>query len=94
MVFAQIPLYLPMKMTGAPILKYSGTCLERLPIGRINVVSQDRWSLVTGSITLKCWTFCQEYLVFQDRSSHGSGLKTGVTVSCFLSTVAGSSLSH
>ncbi len=31
--------------------------------------SQDRWSLVTGSITLKCGTFCQEYLLFQDRWS-------------------------
>ncbi len=36
------------------------------PIGHKNVVSQDRWSLVTGSFTLKCVIFCQEYLVFQD----------------------------
>ena len=33
-----------------------------------NVVSQDRWSLMTGSITLKCLT-CQEYLIFQGKWS-------------------------
>ena len=33
-------------------------------IGHSNIVSQDRWSLVTGSITLKYRT-CQEYLVFK-----------------------------
>ncbi len=36
------------------------------------VVSQDRWCLVTGSITLKhvkCTTFCLECLVFQGRWS-------------------------
>ncbi len=27
-------------------------------IGHKNVVSQDRWSLVTSSIRLKCWSFC------------------------------------
>ncbi len=41
--------------------------LKDHPIGHTNVVSQDRWSLVTGSITLKCRTFCQVQLVFQDR---------------------------
>ncbi len=40
--------------------------LKDWPIGHKNVVSQDRWSLVTGSIILKCWLFCQEYVVFQD----------------------------
>ncbi len=45
-------------------------------MGHINVVSQDRWSLVTGSTTLKYRTLCQEYLVFQERGS----IKTGCTV--------------
>ena len=31
--------------------------------------SRSKWSLVTGWITLKCKTFCLEYLVFQDRWS-------------------------
>ena len=39
--------------------------LEDGPIGHENVVSQDRWSLVTDSITLKNRTYCQEYLVFR-----------------------------
>ncbi len=43
--------------------------LKDHPIGYTNMVSQERWSLVTGSISLKCRTFWQEYLVFQDRSS-------------------------
>ena len=44
------------------------------------MVSQDRWSLVTGSITLKCGTFCQEYLAFKDTQVvfHGSGLSREV----------------
>ncbi len=33
------------------------------------MVCQDRWSLVTSSIILKCRTFCQKYLVLR-----GSGL--------------------
>ena len=51
--------------------QYSGTCLVRPPplIGHKNMVSQDRWSLVTGSITLKCTIFCQIYAIFQDRWS-------------------------
>ncbi len=32
------------------------------------MVSQDRWSLVTGSVTIKCRT-CQENMVFQDKWS-------------------------
>ncbi len=40
--------------------------LKDHPIDHKNVVSEDRWSVMTGSITLKCGTFCQEYLVFQD----------------------------
>ncbi len=48
--------------------------LKHCHIGHKNVVSQDRWSLVTGSLTLNthvhvCRTFCQEHLVFQDRRS-------------------------
>ncbi len=39
--------------------------LKDHPIGHTNVVSLH--SLVTGSITLKCSIFLQEYLVFQDR---------------------------
>ncbi len=42
--------------------------LKDRPIDQTKLVSQDRWSLVIGSITLKCRT-CQEYLVFQDRWS-------------------------
>ncbi len=45
------------------------TCLERPPDCHNNVVCQDGWSLVTGSIILKCSTFYQKYLVFQDRWS-------------------------
>ncbi len=41
--------------------------LKDHPIGHTNVVSQDRWSLVTGSITLKWRTSSQ--VVFQDRWS-------------------------
>ena len=48
--------------TAEPVLKDH-------PIGHTNVVSQDRWSLVTGSVTMKCGSFYQEYLIFQDRRS-------------------------
>ena len=47
--------------TVEPVLK---DCL----IGHKNKVSQDRWSLVTGSFTLKCKT-CQSVVVLQDRWS-------------------------
>ncbi len=43
--------------------------LKRHPIGHQNVVCQDRWSLVTGSVTLKCRSFCQKCVVCQDRWS-------------------------
>ncbi len=43
--------------------------LKDHPIGRKNVVCQDRWSLVTGSVILKCRFFCQKYVVCQDRWS-------------------------
>ena len=32
-------------------------------IGHKNVVCQDRWSLMTGSIILKCRSFCQKSVV-------------------------------
>ncbi len=53
--------YSPSKTTIEPVLKNH-------PIVDINMISQGRWSLVTGSVTLKCRTY-QEYLVFQDRWS-------------------------
>ncbi len=42
--------------------------LKDRPVDHKNIVCQDRWSLVTGSVALKCNTFCQEYVVLQDRS--------------------------
>ncbi len=60
--------------------------LKDHPIGHENVVSQDRY-LVTGSITLKYRTFCQEYLVFQDMWSHGSGLSRQVSLYSYGSTL-------
>ncbi len=56
--------------------------------GLTNVVSQVRWSLVTGSVTLKCRTFCQDYLAFQD----GWSVKRGFTV--FLLPLAITTWSH
>ncbi len=35
-------------------------------IGHKNVVCQDRWSLVTGSIILQCRSFCRKCVVCQD----------------------------
>ncbi len=40
--------------------------LKDHPAGHKNMVSQDRWSFVTGSVALKCGTFCQEYVGLQD----------------------------
>ncbi len=56
--------------------------LKDLPIEHKYMASQDRWSLVAGSITLECRTFCQEYVVLQDCSclSWQWSLKTGFTV--------------
>ncbi len=39
------------------------------PFGHKNMVSQDRWSLVTDSFTPKCRAFCQKLVVLQDRWS-------------------------
>ncbi len=41
--------------------------LKDHPIGHKNVVCQDRWSLVTGSVILNCRSFCQKCVVCQDR---------------------------
>ncbi len=38
-------------------------------ISNKNVVCQDRWSLVRGSVILKCKSSCQKYVVCQDRWS-------------------------
>ena len=46
--------------TVEPVLKDHLICLK-------SAVSQDRWSLATGSCTLKCVTFCQKLVVIQDR---------------------------
>ncbi len=46
--------------TVEPVLKYH-------TIDHKNMVSHDRWSLVTGSFTLKCRTFCPKLVVLQDR---------------------------
>ncbi len=54
--------------------------LKDHPFDHKNVVSQDRWSRVTGSVVLKCWPFCQKCVVFQDRWSHGSGLSWQVSL--------------
>ena len=53
------------------------------PISHKNVVLQDRWSLVTGSVihVLKCRSFCQKWVVVQGRWSHGSGLTRQVLCS-------------
>ena len=40
--------------------------LKDRPIAHTNMISQDRWSLVTGSVALKCGTFYQEYVIIQD----------------------------
>ncbi len=49
--------------------------LKDHPTGHNKVVCQDRWSLVTGSVILKCRSFCQKSVVFQRQVvSHGSGL--------------------
>ena len=52
---------------------YSRTFLKRPPYVAIkNMVSQhaqEMWSLAAGSVPLKCRTFCQDYMVLQDRWS-------------------------
>ncbi len=41
--------------------------LKDHPIGHKNVVCQDRWPMVTGSVILKCRSFCRKCVVCQDR---------------------------
>ena len=55
--------------TVEPVLKDHPPVLKDHPIGHKNMVSQDRFSFMTDSITLKCITFCLEYVVLQDRWS-------------------------
>ncbi len=43
--------------------------LNDRPIGHENMLSPGRWSLVAGSVALKCGFFYQECLVLQDRWS-------------------------
>ncbi len=43
--------------------------LKDHPMGHKNLVCEDRWSLVTGSVMLKCRSFCPKCVVFQDRWS-------------------------
>ncbi len=43
--------------------------LKDHPVDHKNMVSQDRWSLVTGSFTLKYVTFCKTQVALQDRWS-------------------------
>ncbi len=50
------------KITVEPVLKDH-------PIGHKYVVCRDRWSLVTGSVTLNCRSFWRRYMVCQDRWS-------------------------
>ncbi len=59
--------------TAEPVLK-------GCPIGHKNVVSQDRWSLVTSSFALKGRTLRPKLVVLQDRWSHASGFSREVSV--------------
>ncbi len=54
------------------------------------MVSRDRWSLVTGSFTLKCVTFCQKLVVLQGRWS----LMTVVSQDRFHCTRSTATLQH
>ena len=61
----QTPLYdLTIDTNG----KYSRTFLKDHPIGHENVVCQNRWSLVTGSVILKWRSFRRKCVVCQERS--------------------------
>ncbi len=55
--------------------------LKDHPIGHQNMVSQNRWSLVTGSFTLQCRTFCQKTGgPLRQVDFHGSGLSRQVSL--------------
>ncbi len=58
-----------MKLRLVPCCSTVESVLKDHPIADKNVVSQNRWSLVTGLITVKYSTFCQEYQICQDRWS-------------------------
>ncbi len=62
---------------------YSSACLEGHPVGHNKiVVSEDRWSLLKSSITLKCWTFCQEYVSLAALQLDSKQWVTTVIVDC------------
>ncbi len=53
--------------------------LKDHPMGHTDVVSQDRWFLATGSITLECGTFIPGVSCLSRQVvSHGSGLSRQV----------------
>ncbi len=55
--------------------------LKDHPFRHRNVVSQDRWSLVPGSIALKCTVLPPEmYGLSRQVVSHGSGLSRQVSL--------------
>ncbi len=63
------------RLVGHPVTCNLGNCdyswtfqpiMKDHPVGHKNTISQDRWSLVTGSVILKCGSFCQNCAVFQD----------------------------
>ncbi len=57
--------------------------LKNHPIGHKNVVCQDRWSLVTGSVILKFRFFCQNvWSIKTGGLSWQWSLKIGFTVHC------------
>ncbi len=60
--------YFCVQCTVEPLLKDH-------PIGLKNVVCQDRWSLVTSSVILKCKSFCQKCMICQ----HGCSLMAVVS---------------
>ena len=70
------------KLLGLLYFKYKLCTVEPIlkdhPTNHKNGAFLARWFLVTGSFTLKCRTFCQKYLIFQD--SHDSGLSRQVTL--------------
>ncbi len=64
-MYARMLLFIVFTLPGNKV-KY---VLKDHPIGHKNVVCQDRWSLVTGSVILKCRSLCQKCVVCQGRWS-------------------------
>ena len=59
--------------------------LKDHPIGHKNLVCQDRWSLATGSVILKCMSFCRKCMALsRNVVSWQWSLKTGFTVERFI----------